>query len=176
MPLSKSIKGNWVYKLTVEEVSLIFEANYRKCFGILIARNLNQFIQEYNQLFNHQNNNLGNDFLRLRLYTKHLKLLAIYDSLLYAQGENALKEFKTMFGEDYKKPEQLKFVTDENMRILDKLRMLQPFEKKNGKSLSFGDLLLLVETSRGMAIDRKMKLWEFKKMYDLELKKWQTQK
>jgi len=157
-------------------VALIFEANYRKCFGILIARNFNQFIREYNQLFNPQNTNLGNDFLRLKFYTKHLKLLAMYDSLLYANGENAKAEFIKMFGVEYTNPEQLKFITDENQRILDKLKMITPVEKKQDKGIGFGELVLIVESSRGMAIDRKMKLWEFKKIYDIELKKWQTQK
>lgn len=174
----RNTQSNWVYRLTVEQVSLIFEANDLKPFGLFFrGRKLEQFNSEYNQLFNKQNNQLGNEISRLRLYLKHLKLMAMYDSLLYAKGENALFEFRTMFNSEYTKPEQLKLITDENTRILEKIQILTPKETvKKENTITFNDLVLIIETSRNMAIDRKMKLWEFKKVYDLELKKWQTQK
>ena len=169
--LQPNINGYWVYKLTVEQVSLVFDANFRGCFGFYKERNFNTFLLEYNQLFNSGNKQLENNIFRTRLFLKHMKLQAMYNSLLYSKGINAKKEFVNIFGYDYTEIKDLKRVTDENNRILDKLKIIS--KPMNGETIAFSDLVVMVETSRKIPIDRDMKLWEFKKVYDLELKKWQ---
>lgn len=102
-----------------------------------------------------------------------MKLQMMYNSLLFYDGKNAKDEFYLLFGEKYEGLDQIKRITNENNRILDKLSIIGvPIENDNG--ISFSELIVIVENSRSIAIDREMKLIEFKQIYDLELKKWQT--
>ena len=157
-------------------MSLIFETSNLKCFGYFGRRvKLNAFLKEYNSLFNNKKDeNLDVEIFRQKLYTKHLKYNAIYDSLLYCQGENAKKEYFDLFGEEYVSVDQLERIAKKNAFILEKLKILMPVESdRKNESITFTKLVTLVEGSRELPLDRNIKLFEFKEIYDIELKKWQ---
>ncbi len=102
-----------------------------------------------------------------------MKLRAMYNALVYTENcENSKKEFAEMFGHEFAGLNDIKLIVDESNRIADKIKMLQPQPKQNDKSITFNQLVIIVETSRGLPIDRNIKLYEFKKMYDIELEKW----
>jgi len=165
---SGSIQGRWVYKLSIEQVSLVFEAGDLSCFGRNSKNKHSEFIREYNELFNSgmDNKKFNTDIFLLKLYTKHLKLRIMYDSLTTCEAENSAKEFKEIFGHDFESVNDLKLLTDEAQRINDKMTIL------NDKGISFSKLINIVENSRGIPIDRNTKLFQFKEIYDIELEKW----
>lgn len=164
---------HWVFKLTIDQVSLIFEANDLSCFGRKAKQKHLEFIKEYNEMFNSGSDNkqFDNAKFLLKLYTKHLKLRVMYHSLTTCAGENSAKEFKEIFGHEFKSIDDLKLLTDEAQRINDKMTILNA-PKKDDKGVSFSKLINIVETSRGIPIDRNIKLFQFKEMYDTELEKW----
>ena len=94
----------------------------------------------------------------------------MYDSLTTCDALNARGEFKKMFGKDYESIEDLKLITNLAEQIGDKLKNAVSPIKKEG--VTFVDLIGMVEMSRNIPIDRKIKLFEFYKMYQTELKKW----
>jgi len=167
------VPKHWVYKLTVEQVSLIFEANDLSCFIINRQQRFKDFIIEYNQLFNRGDDlkKLNSNRFLLKLYVKHLKLRAMYDALTNCEAENSKAEFKLMFKKEFETVDDLKLITNEADRLNDKMGMLNmPNYKKDG--LSFSQLVIVVETSRGVNISRDTRLFEFYKMYEIELEKW----
>lgn len=173
--LSKNIQNYWVYKLTIEQVSLIFESSNYSFFGLFNrSKKLAKFIEEYNRLFNLNSGDkeLNTDIFILKLGVKRMKLRAMYNALLFGPGANAKKEFAEMFGHEFTGLKDFKLIVDEGNRLQDKIKMLQPGTKQNDKSITFNQLVIMVETSRGLPIDRNIKLYEFKKMYDIELTKW----
>lgn len=173
---SKSTTSDWAYKLSVRQVSLIFEVKNLKCFGLFgRLKKFKSFIVEYDKMFNNKSDkNFDVELFRSKLYTKHLKFNAMYDSLLYCQGKNAKKEFLEMFGYEYNGVDDLNRIVKKNSFILDKLKMLMPVETKKQDGITFTQAVAYVEGSKELSIDRNMKLFEFKILYDIELKKWQT--
>lgn len=163
---------HWVYKLTIDQVSLIFEANDLSCFGRDENKKYLEFIKEYNEMFNSGSDikQFDTDKFLLRLYTKHLKLRIMYDSLTTCVGENSVKEFKEMFGHEFGDIDDLKLLTGEAERVNDKMKILSVSNKKEG--ISFSKLVNIVEVSRGITIGRNIKLFQFKDMYDTEIEKW----
>jgi hypothetical protein len=113
---------------------------------------------------------LGTDRHLFKLYLKHTKLRAMYDSLTTCVGENAVAEFKEIFGHEFKSIDDLKLLTGEAERVNDKMKILSVPNKKEG--ISFSKLINIVEVSRGITIDRNIKLFQFKDMYDTEIEKW----
>jgi hypothetical protein len=158
--------------LSIEQVSLIFEAKDLSCFGEDEETKFEVFIKEYNALFNSSSDvkKLNTDKLLLRWYTKHLKLRAMYDALSSCDAVNSRIEFKKIFHKDYEDIEDLKLLTDEATRLNDKMTIVKAPESKKG-GISFVRLVLMIEDSRGKPIDRKIKLYEFKEMYDIEIEK-----
>lgn len=161
----------WVYKLNIEQVSLIFEAADLSCFKR--KSDYPVFIQQYNELFNSGDGNkkLNVDRFLLKLYIKHQKLRAMYDSLTTCEAENARAEFKLMFGIDYGSTDDLKLITDLAEQVNQKMGGLKPHETAK-EGIPFIKLVHIVEISRGISIDRKIKLYEFYGMYQAEMEKW----
>ena len=169
---SPRIQKHWVYKLSIEQVSLIFEAHDLSCFGRNKEKKYTQFINEYNELFNSGSGvkKFNTDKLLLRWYVKHMKLRAMYDALTTCEAENSKAEFKKMFHKEFETIDDLKLVTDEANRLNDKMKILKPDEvKKDG--ISFSRLILIIEDSRGIPISMETKLFQFKEMYDIEIEK-----
>ncbi len=168
----------WVYKLTIEQVALIFENKDYSCFGLFFRqRKLSRFLDEYNRLFNKGagNKELSLQFTVFKMYTKQMKLRAMYDSLIYSEtAENAKKEYKLLFGKDYEGVDDLNKLVSEANRLTEKIKLLERPQKEteDKNSIGFAQLVVIVESSRGIPIDRKIKLFEFKKMYEIELEKW----
>lgn len=169
---SEITKGRWVYKLTVEDVSLIFDVADLSCFGFRKRKKHREFLAEYNNLFNPGSNDkqINIDRYRLKLQTKLMKLRAMYEALATSEAENSKAEFELMFGRRFSEVEDLKILTNESERIAHKIKTLLIPQKDNG--ISFSQLVVIVETSRGIAISQKTKLFRFYEMYKLELEKW----
>jgi hypothetical protein len=156
-----------VYSVSIKEAIVFFETGKLKV-------NKAQFNNEFNELFNKSeyeaafNRNI--DYLRLSNKVEELK--AIYYSLLYADGENAKKRFKELFGKDFEGTEEdIKKINDKAKFFIDKIKSM-PKPKDSG--LSFADIVTIVENSRGINVDRSMSVFEFYKIYELELKKWKN--
>jgi hypothetical protein len=99
-----------------------------------------------------------------------MKLRAMYDALTSCEAKNSRIEFKNIFHKDFESIEDLKLLTNEANRLNDKMKIFTPDTiKKDG--ISFVKLVIMIEDSRGKPIDRKIKLYEFKNMYDIELEK-----
>jgi len=165
--------GRWVYRLTIEQVSLIFEANDLSCFGFNSKKKNLEFIKEYNNLFNSKDDlsQLNANRFLLKLYVKHLKLRAMYRALIHCDAKNSKAEFKKLFNKDFEAVEDLDLIVNEAARLNDKMGMLKtPISNKDG--ISFSQLVIIVETSRGVNISRATKLFEFYKMFKIELEKW----
>jgi len=158
--------------LTVEQVSILFESGDLSCFGRNKKKKFKQFVLEYNSLFNHKTNKkeFFSDIYNFRLYVKHLKLRAMYDSFTSCEAENAKTEFKEIFKKDFEGVGDLKLLTDEANRINDKILINN--QPKKESDISFSKLVDIVESSRNVHIDRNIKLFLFKEMYDIELEKW----
>lgn len=170
----KSLKRTpkrWVYKLSIEQVALVFEAGDLSCFDR--KSDYPEFITQYNELFNAGDGKkkLNIDRFLLKLYIKHQKLRAMYDSLTTCDAPNARGEFELMFGMKYKSTDDLKLITDLAEQINQKMGGLKPHEAAK-EGVSFIELIRIVETSRGINIDRNIKLYEFYGMYQAEMEKW----
>ena len=177
--MSKPTTNYWVYKLTIEQVALIFENHDYSCFGLFFRkRKLSRFIDEYNRLFNKESGSkeLSLQYTIFKMYTKQMKLRAMYDSLVYSEtAENAKREYFLLFGKQYEGIEDLNKLVSEANRLTDKIKLLErppKNEHENKNSIGFAQLVVIVESSRGVHIERKTKLFEFKKMYEIELEKW----
>jgi hypothetical protein len=173
----KPIKKHWVYKLNVGQVSLLFESEDISCFGFFNRKKkLAQFTKEYNQLFNLQTGNkeINAELFVFKMALKRLKLRAMYSALLNSVDcENSKREFAEMFGHEFAGVSDIQLIVDESNRLADKIKALRPqHTQSKEKSITFSQLVIIVETSRGLPIDRRTKLYEFKKMYEIELQKW----
>lgn len=102
------------------------------------------------------------------------KLRAMYDALSVYEAPNCRKEFSEMFGHDFMPPHDLKRISDKYAFFGDKLSLLIPNKKTNKpkESMTFIDVVLLTELSRGLQIDRNILLYDFHRMFRTELKKW----
>jgi len=171
----KPIQKHWVYKLTIENVSIIFESNDLSCFGYFFRRlKFNKFLKEYDSLFNKGGNDKqfnANLFL-MKMYVKQLKLRAMYDALINSDGVNSRVEFMSMFGKEFEGVEDIKRIVNEVDRLSDKIKIMSQNTPEKKESITFNQLVIMVESSRGLPINRETKLFEFKKMYDIELEKW----
>jgi len=154
---------------------LIFESNDLSPFGLFFrVRKFNQFAKEYDSLFNKGSGDKefnANLFL-MKLYVKQLKLRAMYDALLNSEAVNSRAEFKLMFGKDFEGIEDIKRIVNENERLSDKIKIMSNVSPDKKESITFNQLVIMVESSRNIPINRNTKLFEFKKMYDIELEKW----
>jgi len=116
-----------------------------------------------------------NDVMRLRLFNKINELRAMYSALQYTNAPNSRERFKEIFKKDFEsKPENFKLINDKAEFFINKLKSIPDKGKKEG--LGFSEIVAMVENSRGVSIDRKIKLFQFKRIYDIELKKWQENK
>jgi len=173
--LQKPIQKRWVYRLTIENVSIIFESNDLSCFGLFFRKQkFNQFLKEYDLLFNKgaDDKQFNASLFLMKMYVKQLKLRAMYDALINSDAENSRAEFKLMFGKDFEGVEDIKRIVNENDRLSDKIRIMSQNAPDKKESITFNQLVIMVESSRGLPINRNTKLFEFKKMYDIELAKW----
>ena len=152
---------------------MIFEANDLSCFGRNEEKKYLEFIKEYNKLFNANSGDKQFDERKtlLRLFVKFQKLRAMYNALTTCEAENSRKEFKSMFGKDYKDENDLSYLTETSKQLDDKIKILSPKDEPNKKGLSFMKTVILVEEARKIPINRKIKLYEFYEMYKTELEK-----
>lgn len=95
----------------------------------------------------------------------------MYDSLTNCEGDNAKLEFKAMFHKDFETIEDLSRITKEADRLKSKMDILNEPVTDNKNGITFGRLFIIVEASRGIPIDREIKLFQFKELYDIELEK-----
>lgn len=102
-----------------------------------------------------------------------MKLRAIYDSLVSCNGDNAKELFYKLFGVEYS-DETAQILHSARSKVKDQIRILSQTKSDSMESISFESLVVMVETSRGIAIDGDTKLSKFKNIYDAELKKWKN--
>ena len=171
--MSKNTQINWVYKCSIRDAEIFFETGKFK-YG---KRAAVQFATQYNELFNKSeiNSVFNKSIDSLRLINKINELRIIYSALLYADGKNAKKRFNEIFGREYTGvKEDFEAINHKIEFFADKLKPLTKEEKKDG--LTFPELIAIVENSRAIQIDREMKVFEFHRVYELELKKWKNAK
>jgi len=173
--LQKPIQKHWVYRLTIEDVSIIFESNDLSAFGLFFrVKKFNQFLKEYDSLFNKGGNDKqfnANLFL-MKMYVKQMKLRAMYDALINSEGVNSRLEFAAMFGKEFEGVKDIQRIVNEVDRLSDKIKIMSNNTPEKKESITFNQLVIMVESSRNIPINRNTKLFEFKKMYDIELEKW----
>ena len=171
--LSQNTQNNWVYRASIRDAGILFETGkwqFGKYASIL-------FKNEYNQLFNQAeiNKEFNTHVDLLRLTNKVTELKAIYYALIYGDGANANKKYLEMFGKKFEGTESdINRINDKAQFYIDKINHLQKVNQKSDKGITFNELIAIVENSRKIVIDRQMKVFEFYKIYELELKKWQT--
>ncbi|MCK5605271.1 hypothetical protein KAR91_25490 [Candidatus Pacearchaeota archaeon] len=171
---SEPIQKPWAYKLTVGQVALIYEADDLGVFGMDKEKKFEQFNIEFNDLFNNafHKKQFNSDLVIQKMQLKMQKLRAMYDALSVCEAPNCREEFKLMFGHDFNLPDDLKLITDKYAFYGDKLPLLIPRNNEAKESMTFIDVVLLTEISRGLQIDRNILLYDFHRMYKTELKKW----
>ncbi|MFW6326731.1 MAG: hypothetical protein ACOC2F_00305, partial [Bacteroidota bacterium] len=173
--MSKLIPKGWAYKLTVEQVEYFLDSKDLSVFtGCFKRAKSIRFLNEFSQMFNNRAmlSDFQNDVMRLRLFNKINELRAMYNALQYSEAPNSKKRFNELFKKDFKPTdENFKLINDKAEFFINKLKSIPNKSKKEG--LSFSEIVAMVENSRGVPIDRKMKLFQFKRIYDIELKKWQ---
>lgn len=167
------MQKHWVYKLSIEQIALIFEVGDLSCFGRNSKKKYSEFIIEYSELFNSgagiKSINLDRSILRLS--TKIGRLKAIYDVLSHTKGNNSMREFNRIFKRQYEGKDDLILITNEINRLSDKIAIIKPVNNSKKDGLSFSELVVIVELSRDIPISNDTKLSKFKDMYDIELKK-----
>lgn len=132
-----------------------------------------RFIKKYNEFFNIKAQNNANDWFILKLRNLVNNLYpSLYYALIYDDSEEPKKIYKELFGKEPKTTEDLNKIVSEIGRLSDKLKIYD-VPKDKQPSIDFSDLIPMIEQSRGISIDRNMTLYEFKKIHDLEVKKWQ---
>jgi len=101
-----------------------------------------------------------------------MKIRAMYDALsVNPDSENSQKEFIKIFKKKFADVNDLKLLIGEANRIGDKIKTLsQPVNK--GETLSFSQLVVITELSRGISIPQNTKMFQFYEMYKIELEKW----
>ena len=176
--LSRLIPKGWAYKLTVEQVEYFLDSKDLSVFSGWFKRAKSiRFLNEFSQMFNNRAmlSDFQNDVMRLRLFNKINELRAMYNALQYSEAPNSQERFKELFKNDFKPTdENFKLINDKAEFFINKLKSIPDKGKKEG--LSFSEIVAMVENSRGIPIDRNMKLFQFKRIYDIELKKWQENK
>jgi len=100
---------------------------------------------------------------------KHMKLRAIHQGITSCEGKKSKELFKAVFGKEYESKDDLKLIINEANRLNDKMSILE--RPKTGQSMTFSQLVTMIETIRNLPIDRKLKLFEFKNIYETELSK-----
>lgn len=168
----------WVYRLSINQVSLIFDASYRGCFGFLFrSLKFSRFVIEYNKLFNGNDGAkvLDSSILRLKLQNKAYNILpAMYYDLITVNSDLAKSMFIEYFGEEFTNTNQLERILKRISFLEEKLKSMEIPVQEQKAGLTFTETVNRIETSRAIPIDRNIKLYEFKTMYDNELEKWQN--
>lgn len=174
---SKNTRNNWVYKLSIRQVSLIFESGDLSCFGFLFRkRKFDSFKVEYDKYFNvNTDKQFNSDVFLLKLKNKAFNILpALYSDLMTVCSDEAKQTYLEYFGNEFKDISQLEPILKKINFLKEKISSIPDTAISKDKGLSFADVVILIESSINRYIDREMKLYEFKKIYDIELKKWQA--
>ena len=165
--LRKSISVDWAYRFDVRQTSRYFDTGK----GFFFKRNEINFLKQYNQLFNSKEieSNYVKSVTQLRLLNKVNLLRAAYNSLsTESEAEHSKEFFKQTFGKEWEYDlKNYELINRKAEFFINKLRVLQK-DSTPKDSISFGELVAIIESSRGIAIDRKMKLIEFHKIYEQE--------
>jgi hypothetical protein len=160
-----------MYRFSIRQASEYFETG----FGFFWEKNEREFINQYNELFNKKEIDAGfsREIQRLRLINKINLFRAAYNSLsTESEAEHSKEFFKQTFGKEWEyKRENYELINSKAEFFINKLQAIKP--SKSEDSITFSELVAIVESSRGIAIDREIKLFEFHKIYKQELKKWQ---
>lgn len=171
--LSQDIKFFWVYRVSIEQAVRVFASNDLTCFGRFRKEaKRDSFIREYNKLFNLRGDSkkFNSDKLLLRLCVKELKLRSMYQSIVSCSGDNARKSYRELFGKEYDK-DGLKLILSSYEKVKDQISIMSKPVVKKPESISLSRLIVIIEDSKSIPIDRNIKVFEFWEIYNNELKK-----
>ena len=176
----------WVktkYDLSLNEVSLMFEKEdisilkaKRYVPGWILTAGYAKFMLQFSEMFNAQEVNqlFEGDVMRLKIVNRFNNVLAgLYHGLMLTDDDRFKAIYKEMFHRDYNGLQDLKVIISEMERLKGKYKELLTPEKKvqEGGKLSFEQVITYVEMVLERAIDREMKLYQFKFQYDLSVKR-----
>lgn len=166
------------HSITLNEVSVMFDREdptvLRRFAWVPAAacrRYYTRFMIEFSELFNRNeiNDLLSDDILRFKIVnTALLYLPMLYNGLLFSSDERFRELFKEKFGKDYTAIEDLKVIITEIDRLKGKLKELgTPQQVVESKGvMSFERVIDFVEQIRDLPIDRNIRLFQFKELYD----------
>jgi hypothetical protein len=168
------------YNIPIQNVSLLFETQDLGHLSkhwmpkFLLRFTYKRFIEKYNEWFSDKSvSSVINDSLYiLRLKNKIENILPLIHTILKITPDSKLANegFEEEFGRKYKGENDLKLIENK----IENLQLKLPKEAiVNNKGISFSTLISLVESSRGIGIDRNITLYDFKNIYEIEREKWQ---
>ena len=172
------------YDLTIREVSILFETDdlsilklKRWVPGVLLRRHYERFMIEFSELFNKNEvaNLLTEDIYRFKIILKVNNILfPLYQGLaLELLLNRELPDFRKIYadvmGRPYNGNQDLKAIIKEIERLKSKLAEAStPVQRVTGHSkMSFEQVIANTEMILDRTLPRDMKLFEFKKQYDL---------
>lgn len=173
------------YTLSIQDVSVIFEKDSPRLIstvwlpGFILRRYYARFLMEFSEMFNgHQMESLlSDDIYRLKIINRVNNILfPMYQGLaleLFISRE--IPEFRKMYeevmGRKYNGKEDLKAIIKEIERLKSKLAEVPAAEMvvSKNKKLSFEQVIANTEVILDRSLDRNMKLFQFKKQYDLAI-------
>lgn len=176
------------YTITLNHMSLMLELNDASMLcripnipARMARRRFAKFMAQYEADF------AGSDNLRFRqeiartmAWHKIKNILPLlYTGLLYNPSEYNQSIFEHYFGyiPEVGDAVPLMRITDEIDRLSKRFKEMYNREApEQQKSVSFEDIVLSVETILDRPIDRSLKLFQFKKYYDLSLQRLKDQK
>jgi len=169
------------FNIPISNVSLLFKTQDLKYLSKIwlprpiLAWLYSRFIIQYNIFFNPSEKTKQQDWLLLRLENKANNIYpAMFYGLIYGDDKKTKELFKEYFGKYPETEADLDMIVAEIGRINDKLSFINPVSEKEG--IEFAKLVALIETSRGLPIDRSITLYEFYELYTIEIEKWQQKK
>ena len=175
----------WVkskYELTIREVSLMFEtedpriiSRWRWVPAFILNRYYAKFLLDFSEMFNARevNNLIGEDIYRLKLINRANNILyPVYIGLMLNDSHPEFRRiFEDVMGRKYNSKDDLKLIIKEIERLKSKLAEAGTAQDRvqGSEKMSFESVVANTEMMLERSLPRDMRLWEFKKQYDLAI-------
>ena len=177
------------YNITLEEVSMMFETDNIKVlskYSILPIKIIKPYHKHFMIIFSEMFNSkeieslIEDDNTKLRIIHRVYNILTpLYWLLLNYRFVSSEKKklfkdkYKEIMGRDYNSDEDLKLIIGEIKRLKEKLTDFNNIPQKviKNQKVSFEEVITYTENVLERTIDRRMKLFQFKREYDLAVKK-----
>lgn len=169
------------YTLTIQDVSELFETeNPRllcRCWlpGFLVRRIYTRFLVEFAEMFNGREVQglIMDDIYRLKIMNRVNNILWPMSMIILLNDTHPdfRKMYEEIMGRPYRSRDDIKLIIKEIERLKSKLEEAgSPMDKVQASSkLSFEQVIAHTEVMLDRSLDRNMKLYQFKKQYDLAI-------